>query len=293
MFQHFLHYFTIGIWQVRKDELPKKNAFFLQCSRIVSLTTTFFVKNQCTLRASALTFFTLLSIVPVAALMFGIAKGLGFEAILKAKIQQSMVGQEQVAQRIIKFSESALQNASGGIVAGVGICVLIWTALKLLGNIEKSFNAIWGISKGRSLLRRISDYLTMLIVCPLMLIIVATSSAFLVTQLHDVAERLPFSHTWITVILLGSKLFPLIIAWITFFFIYIFIPNTKVRLKSALVAGLFTGTVYLLVQYLYMFLQTKLTSYNAIYGSFAALPFFLIWLQISWILILLGAQLSF
>ena len=293
MLKRILAYFSLDIWQIKREHLSGKNAFFLQCSRVLSLTTMFFLKNQCALRASALTFFTLLSIVPVVALIFGIAKGYGFEEILKGKLRESMVGQEAVAERIIQFAESALQNASGGIVAGVGVCILIWTALKLLGNIEGSFNAIWGIPKGRTFLRRISDYLTMLIICPLMLIIVATSSAFLVAQLGGLAAKLPFSEATTQLILLASKLLPLFVAWLTFTFIYIFIPNTRVKVWVAFVAGVFTGSLYLVVQYVYMYLQTMLTSYNAIYGSFAAFPFFLVWLQASWLLILLGAQFAF
>ena len=242
MLKRIFDYFSTDIWQIKKEELPKKNAFLLQFSRVCSLTTMFFVKNQCLLRASALTFFTLLSIVPVAGMLFGIAKGYGFEGILKNKLRASMVGQEAVADRLILFAESALQNASGGIVAGVGVCLLIWTALKLLSNVENSFNVIWGIPKGRALLRKISDYLTMLIVCPLLLIIVATSSAFLVAQLGGLVSKLPFTDTWTSVIVLSSKLFPLFAAWLTFTFIYVFIPNTRVKFWVAFVSGVFIGT---------------------------------------------------
>lgn len=287
------NYFGDRIWNVKVEEVPKKKALRLQFFRVSALTAKFFIRNRCTLHASALTYFTMLSLVPIAALFFGIAKGYGFDKLLKSKIQQGFAAQEKTAAHFIQFAENALDHASGGVVAGVGVIVLIWSALKLFSNIEMTFNEIWGVRRGRSLARKVSDYLTMLILCPMLFVILITSTTFIMSYLQTLAEKLPFSALWNIVLLLLTNLFPFVLACLLFTLIYIFIPNTKVKFRPALVAGTFTGILYIGLQFAYIYAQKVLTGYNAIYGSFAAIPFLLIWLQLSWALILLGAQIAF
>ena len=290
-----LHYFfTHHIWMLQASKLPKRQALPPQLCRVIVLTLRFFVRNKCSLHASALTFFTLLSIVPVAGMLFGIAKGYGYDEILKAKLLENMAGQRQVAEWIIQFADNALNKASGGLVAGVGVILLMWSALKLLTSIEASFNEIWGVKQGRSMMRKISDYLTLLILCPLLMLILATSTAFLVTRLQSMSACLPFADTiWKHCVIGVAKLVPFLLAWGAFTFLYIFIPNTKVTIRAGLIAGAVTGLFYTILQFSYIYAQKFLTGYNAIYGSFAAVPFFLLWLQISWNLILFGAQSAF
>lgn len=290
-----LHYFlTHRIWTFQISKLPKRQAFPLQICRVILLTLRYFVKNKCTLHASALTFFTLLSIVPVAGMLFGIAKGYGYDEILKAKLLASMAGQRQVTEWIIQFSDNALTKASGGLVAGVGIIVLMWSALKLLTSIEASFNEIWGVKQGRSMMRKISDYSTLLLLCPLLLLIVATSTAFFVTRLQSWGSSLPYGDSiWNHFMVIIAKTVPFVLTWGAFAFLYVFIPNTKVSIRAGLISGAVTGLFYTILQFVYIYAQKYLTGYNAIYGSFAAVPFFLLWLQISWTLILFGAQSTF
>lgn len=291
--RNILNYFGDKIWTVKVEDVPRKRALSLQFFRVSALTIKFFIRNRCPLHASALTYFTMLSLVPVAALFFGIAKGYGFDKILKAKIHQGFAAQQETANQIIQFAENALENASGGVVAGVGVVLLIWSALKLFSNVENSFNEIWGVRRGRSFARKVSDYLTMLILCPMLFIILITSTTVIMTYLHVLADKLPFSTVWNVVLLILTNLFPFILACLLFTLFYIFIPNTKVKFRPALTAGVFTGILYIALQFGYIYAQKILTGYNAIYGSFAAVPFLLIWLQLSWSLILLGAQISF
>ncbi len=286
-------FFTKNIWFVQISRLPKRNALWVLCCRVLALTTKFFIQNKCALHASALTFFTLLSLVPIAALFFGIAKGYGFEEVMKTKLHESMPGQEQAVEKVIQFADNALNKASGGVVAGFGVLLLFWTALKLLSNIEGSFNEIWGVRRGRTWLRKLSDYITLLLLCPLLLIALATSSTFVVARLQSLSAMLPFGEVSNQLILCLTKLIPFIIAWGTFTFLYMFIPNTKVKFRAAVISGFITGAIYTILQFGYIYLQKILTGYNAIYGSFAALPFFLVWLQSSWSIILLGAQITF
>lgn len=286
-------YFGDRIWTVKMEEVPKKRALSLQFFRVSTLTMKFFIRNRCPLHASALTYFTMLSLVPVAALFFGIAKGYGFDKILKSKIRQGFAAQQETATRIIEFAENALDHASGGVVAGVGVVLLIWSALKLFSNVEATFNEIWGVRRGRSLARKVSDYLTMLILCPMLFVILITSTTIIMSYLQVLADKLPFSTVWNVVLLLLTNLFPIILACLLFTLIYIFIPNTKVKFRPALTAGVFTGILYIALQFGYIYAQKILTGYNAVYGSFAAVPFLLLWLQLSWSLILLGAQIAF
>jgi membrane protein len=194
---------------------------------------------------------------------------------------------------VLEFSRRLLANTESGLIAGVGVVLLLWTVIKVFGNIEQSFNDIWRIRDSRPLVRKLSDYLSLMLVCPVLLILSSSGSVFLSSE----AARLRGSSllgdavgTFITIVLNG---FPWVITWVLFTFIYLFMPNTRVRWSSALWAGLLLGTVYQFVQWGYLELQIGVSRYNAIYGSFAALPLFVIWLQISWLIVLVGAEVSF
>ncbi|MCK9276186.1 MAG: YihY/virulence factor BrkB family protein [Syntrophales bacterium] len=286
-------FFMKDIWNLRLEDLSPVKSFFIRTLRVIYLTVAGFDKNNCFLRASALTFFTLVSIVPLAALFFGIAKGFGLEKLLEEYIMEQFAAHESVVINVIAFADSLLKNTRGGVLAGAGIIVLFWAAIKILSHIEISLNAIWGIRQSRSFARKFSDYLSVLILCPILLILSSSLNVFLTTQITEFMEKAYFLHFVGPVFLTIMKLFPTIIFWILFTFMYKFIPNTKVDLISALTAGLIAGILYQLVQIAFITFQVGASKYNAIYGSFAALPLFLTWLQLSWIILLFGAELSF
>jgi len=281
--------FEQNVWNVRTADLPKSKAIPLAIERVLLLTSKNFVKNKCALRASSLTFLTLMSVVPLVALLLGIARGFNFEEMLREKLVESFVGQEQVAEWILSFADTALKVAAGGVITGIGVGMLFFTALKLLANIESSFNDIWGIKQGRSMLRKLSDYITLLLLCPVFAIVLLGINTLGMASIKDVSW-LPGKGYLLDAI---SFVSPFVLSWVMFFFLYLFIPNTRVKPKAAFAGAILTGTLLIFAQYIYMFLQTILTSYNKVYGSFAALPFFLLWLQASWTLILLGAQFAF
>ena len=277
------------VWNVRTADLPKSKAFPLAIERVLLLTSKNFVKNKCALRASSLTFLTLMSVVPLVALLLGIARGFNFEEMLREKLVESFVGQEEVAEWILSFADTTLKVAAGGVITGIGVGMLFFTALKLLANIESSFNDIWGIKQGRSMLRKLSDYLTLLLLCPVFAVLLLGLNTFGMASIEG-ASWLPGRGYLLDAI---RYVFPVVLSWVMFFFLYLFIPNTRVKPKAAFAGAVLTGTLLIATQYIYMFLQTILTSYNKVYGSFAALPFFLLWLQASWTVILLGAQFAF
>ena len=177
----------------------------------------------------------------------------------------------------------------GGVFIGVGVIMLLWTVLKLINNIEITFNNIWQIKKGRSMYRKITDYFSVLLLLPVFLILSSGTSIFITSiaqKIEEFALLAPFSKFII-------RMVPFIITWIMFTGLYVFMPNTKVKIKPALVAGILAGTIFQLFQYVYISGQIWVTKYNAIYGGFAAIPLLLLWLQMSWTICLFGAQLSF
>ena len=224
---------------------------------------------------------------------FAVAKGFGFEKILATQLVEKLEGHEEVAERIIGFAQSLLENTKGGAIAGVGIVVLFWTIIKVLGNIEASFNDIWGVKTSRKMGRKLADYLSVMLICPVLLITASSVTVLVTTRVTAMVERLSFLGYFANVIIFFLKLLPYGVIWLVFTFIYAFMPNTKVQFKSALWAGIVAGTIYQLTQLAYITFQIGVANYGAIYGSFAALPLFLAWLQLSWLILLFGAELSF
>ncbi|HRZ87297.1 MAG TPA: YihY/virulence factor BrkB family protein [bacterium] len=291
--RRLIEYFSHDIWRIQTHKLPPTRSFFLRQLRIVVLAFQGFDRNKCKLRASALTFYTLLSIVPILAMAFGVAKGFGFEKILDTQIRQNLAQYPEVTDRIILFANALLENTKGGLIAGVGIALLIWTIIKVLGSIEESFNDIWGIRQGRSITRRFSDYLAIMFICPLLLIMSSSVTIFIATQLERIAAKLMLPGQVQDILVFTLKSSPYVMIWVLFVFLYVFLPNTRVRFSSGLIAGLVAGTLYQIIQWVYITFQVGVARYNAIYGSFAALPLFLVWLQVSWRIVLFGAEISF
>lgn len=289
----FIDFIKGDIWRVRLKDLPRKKSFLIKQLRIFLLSLRGFDEDKCQLRASALTFYSLISIVPVAAMLFGIAKGFGFEKRLEQQLLEQFQGQEEVITRVIAFAHSLLASTKGGVIAGVGVVLLFWAVIKVLGNIEASFNDIWGIQEPRSLGRKFSDYLSVMLLCPILLILSSSVTVFITTQVTMIVEKIALLGIFSPLISIVLNMLPYGIVWILFSFLYIFMPNTRVSVKSGLLAGIIAGTIYQIVQLGYITFQVGTAKYNAIYGSFAALPLFLIWLQLSWLIVLFGAEFSF
>ena len=292
-FSGIVQFLNADIWRLQAHKLPPRRSFWITQLRILLLAFRRFNLDKCDLRASALTFYSLLSIVPVVALAFAVAKGFGIEKILAQQLMEKMQGQEEIAERIIGFAQSFLENTKGGAIAGVGIILLFWAVVKVLGNIEKSFNDIWGVKAARSFGRKLADYLSIMMICPVLLIIASSVTVLLTTQVSSMLERLSFLDYLADVLIGFLKILPYGVIWLVFTFVYVFMPNTKVPLKSALWGGILAGTVYQIVQFAYITFQIGVSNYGAIYGSFAALPLFLVWLQMSWLIVLSGAEIAF
>jgi len=280
------------LWSVDVERASKPKKMLVNFMRIVSLGLQGFKEDKLNIRASALTYFSLLSVVPVLALAFGVAKGFGLDKMLEVEITKSMSGQQEVLNYILSFTKSMLGTAKGGIIAGLGFVLLIWSVISLLSNIESSLNTVWDIKKSRSIVRKFTDYLTMVVLGPILVILAGSSTVFISASLSGFGDSSMFDFAT-PLFLKLAKIIPFIIIWISFTLLYLVMPNTKVNFKSALLAGILAGTVFQIFQGLYVNFQAGATRINAIYGSFAALPLFLIWLQTSWFIVLIGAEISF
>jgi len=290
-----IEFITTDIWRVRLEDLPFGKSFLIKQLRILILTVRGFDKDKCFIRASSLTFYTLLSIVPVAAMLFGVAKGFGFEKILRKELFERFPGaaQQEVLAKVIEFAESMLQATKGGLIAGIGLIVLFWSVIKVLSYIETSLNDIWEIKENRTWGRKFSDYLAVMIISPLLIIVSSSATVFITSQITQLTNQIKLLGMISPLIFLSFKLTPYVLIWILFTVIYVLMPNTKVNLKAGIVAGIIAGTIFQIVQWGYISFQVGTARYNAIYGSFAALPLFLMWVQVSWWVVLFGAELSF
>jgi len=228
-------------------------------------------------------------------MLFGIAKGFGFEKLLRKELIERFPGeaQQEVMKKVIEFAESMLEATKGGLIAGIGLIVLFWSVIKVLSNIEASLNDIWEIKENRSWGRKFSDYLALMIISPLLIIVSSSATVFITSQITQLANQIKLLGMISPFIFLSFKLIPYVLIWILFSVIYILMPNTKVNLKAGIVSGIIAGTIFQFVQWAYISFQVGTARYNAIYGSFAALPLFLFWVQISWWVVLFGAELSF
>ncbi|KPK98827.1 MAG: ribonuclease BN [Omnitrophica WOR_2 bacterium SM23_72] len=293
VFSKVIDFLKTDIWRVRLKSHSRPKSFLLKHLIVFLASLKGFDENKCQLRASALTYYSLLSIVPVIAMAFGVAKGFGFEKLLQKQLLDKFPAQQEIFTQLFSFANTLLENTKGGVVAGIGVALLFWTVIKVLGNIERSFNDIWGIKKQRSLARKFSDYLSIMFICPILVVVSSGFTVFVATQIQFITQKISLLGVLAPLISLIIKILPYGVLWVLFAFIYIFMPNTKVNLKSGIFAGIVAGTIYQLAQWVYIEFQVGVAKYNAIYGSFAALPLFLVWLQLSWLIVLFGAEISF
>ena len=234
--------------------------------------------------SATLTFYTVISLVPVLALVFAVMNGFGFTERLIDNLYALLPQMPEVVDYIVEFANKALARTQGGLVATVSLLTLFWAVIRVFESIEANFNKIWEVKSSRNLVRKYSDYITVVVIAPL-LWIVATSIGSYAREMLGVEGSM-----WLQV---GSKALSLVLVWAMFTLTYLVLPNTKVRLRSAVMAGVFAGTGFYLFQALFVFLMKWMTSYSAIYGSFAALPLFLLWMQNSWRILLMGCEIAF
>lgn len=285
-------FLEVDLWRVKTSSLPKGKAIFYKQLRIWIIAFQEFKKDNITEKASALTYFTLLSIVPVIALAFGISKGFGLEDYLNDQLKLYFEGNEAIFEQAKKWSVRMLETADGGIISGISVVFLFYAVLRLMYNIELTFNEVWD-TKSRSWQRKISDYLAIVILAPLFIILSSSATALVATQIQNIAEGIGIYEYFKPAIVILLKALPYSLIIILLFLLYIIFPNTKVKLKAAFTAGILAGVLFQLTQWGWINGQVYLSRYNAIYGTFAALPLFMIYLQLSWLIVLFGAEYAY
>ena len=282
-----------AIWNTPLSELSRRKSYIFKQLRIIVLAVRGFLNDKVQLRASALTFYSLLSVIPVAAIVFAIAKGFGLDQTLQDLIIKKSGSEQEVLSWLLQKARIAIEKTRGDYIAGIGMIILFWSVMSLLNHIESSFNHIWQISSSRPWYRKFTDYLTIMLIAPVFIILSSGITGFQVTTLPDYMNNAPILDFFKPVISFLVKFAPYFLSWVALTVLYIIMPNAKVKFMPALISGLIAGTILQGIQWLYIDLQFGISKLNAIYGSFAAVPLFIIWLQTSWTVVLLGAEISF
>ena len=273
------------LWELDPDALGGFKGRGVRVLQFASYVTSNFMANNSLLRASALSFTTLLSFVPLFALAFSLLKGLGAQNRLAPLIlTQVAAGSEVVVSRILSY----INNTNMGSLGAIGLATLLFTAISMLGSIEDAFNVAWGVSETRSFYRKFSDYLSVLLSAPLLLLAATSITTSLQSKWLTgwLIERTYLGDLFL--FLLG--LAPYLSVWAALLLLYLFIPNTRVRLGSAVVGALLAGTLWQFAQWGYIHFQVGVGNYNAIYGTLAVLPILMVWIYVSWLIVLFGME---
>lgn len=282
-------FLTTDIWSIRHNEVSPMRFFMYTVLKKLILAIEFTTTKRITSSAAALTYSTLLAIVPILAVVFAIARGFGYNKYIEAWFRESLSSQPQAAETIIGFVNSYLVHTKSGLFLGIGLIFMLFTVIMLVSNIEQTFNYIWQVKKPRSVFRTITDYTSMFLLVPLVIVITSGISIFFATifqQIEDTMLLGPIMQFFL-------QLMPYVIMSGVFVALYVFMPNTKVKIGCAVVPGILAGVAMQGLQLFYIHSQIWVSSYNAIYGSFAALPMFMLWVQISWLICLFGAELCY
>ena len=277
------------IWVITEKELTKSSRFSLRLLKKIILSARGVTKDNLFIKAAALSFYSILALVPILALVIAIGRGFGFQQAVVDWLSKALSAQAEMIPYIIQFVERYLERAQGGVFLGVGFAVLLWSVLSAFRQIENNFNDIWNVKKSRSIVRQFTMYFSLMLLVPILIALSSGFSIFINTQLETAGLSQFFSP--LTRFLL--KVAPYFIFGVLFTIMFLIIPNTKVRFKHALLAGCISGIAFQLFQGLYVGGQIYLSNYNAVYGSFAAIPLLLMFLQTAWLIVLYGAELTF
>lgn len=270
-------YVSDGVWR------DTRHTLCVNVIKTLNLSIRSFMNSDMQTQACAMTYRTLLAIVPALALLFAIGRGFGFQNMLQDELFHVFPAQRQAVSYALGFVDSYISSSSEGIFVGVGLVVLLWTMISLFGNIEDTFNIIWGV-QGRSFGRKITDYTAMLLILPVVLICAGGMSLLLSTSLQSIFHW-KFMSPVITCVIEGSSW---LLTWLFFALLYLLMPNTKVKFSNAFMAGVMAGTGFRILQWLFVTGQMYVSRYNAIYGSFSFLPLLLLWMQLTWVIVFAG-----
>jgi membrane protein len=274
------------------DKKKPLRSFFYKLVRIIYASFKSFRANELNLKASLITFYSLISLVPILTIIFAIAKGFGFDEFLQKQLLQTFHEQKDVIATALKFSYAIIEHIKNQAIVGFGIFFLFFGVFGLFENIEKSLNTIWHVKKTRGFLRRSINYMMALVFFPVIFISSTSITIFINAEVVRTAQQYEFLSSISYYVIWFLKLAPYALMCALFSYIYLFTPNAKIFVWPRIIAGIIAGTVFQLWQILYIGFQVYISSYNIIYGSFAALPLFVIWMQVNFLILLSGAAIA-
>jgi len=275
------------------EQFRKSVPYWVRQRRIAYMLYKGIKRDNIYIKASALTFYSILSVIPIVALAFGIAKGFGLHDELRAQIIMQFHNQEQVMNWILDFANKTLEQTSGGWLAGIGVAFLFSTVGQLLRYVESTFNSIWRVDETRVWYRQITDYLAVIIMVPTLFVASSSVTVLATTRLNDILSQSDMLEGLKPVVSFLVQLIPFILLCAVSTMAFLAMPNTRVKVRSALFSGLLTGIALQVLQIVYVESQMGITKLGTLYGSFAAIPLLMVWIQMSWVVVLIGAQLSY
>ncbi|MDY0150578.1 MAG: YihY/virulence factor BrkB family protein, partial [Kiritimatiellia bacterium] len=276
------------VWNLPGSE-KGRTGFIARLVRVGHLLFRGYVDDDLMVHASSLTFVTLTSLVPILAVGFALARGLGMgeDQLIRISQMEWIEGMPEQFQVFVTHVFSIVNNTNFSALGWIGLVIFVLTAVLVLVNVEKSFNRVWGVDKNRSLLRQITNYTSVLVLVPLLIGVAGGLKAQLAIS-QKFPEILGFDpNAWV------QNLASFGIMWLAIFFLYIFVPNTQVRPRASVVSSFITTLVFLGWVRVFAIMQTGVARYNIIYGAFAAVPVFLLWMYVTWVILLLGAEFTF
>lgn len=278
------------IWTLELEELSKARARFVKYLKVMMITIKTFSSEKIGFQAVALSFFSTMSVVPFVAIVFAITGGFGLADKLKEFLYGYFNNSQQIIDTVLGFAQNIIDTAQSSAVGLVSALLFVWIVIWMMMNVEKVFNNVWKVQKSRNLFRRLSVIIAMLFVSPFVVMVFFGGSFVYSHALSYIGLDLETFNTFKT--MLSWSLFG-VLATFTFSAMYKFIPNAPVDYPNALRAAIYSGVAFTVMQYLYLETQVFVTRLNGIYGAFAAVPLFMVWINIGWFIILIGAELSY
>ena len=278
------------IWTLELEELSKARARFIKYLKVMMITIKTFSSEKIGFQAVALSFFSTMSVVPFVAIVFAITGGFGLADKLKEFLYGYFNNSQQIIDTVLGFAQNIIDTAQSSAVGLVSALLFFWIVIWMMMNVEKVFNNVWKVQKSRNLFRRLSVIIAMLFVSPFVVMVFFGGSFVYSHALSYIGLDLETFNTFKT--MLSWSLFG-VLATFTFSAMYKFIPNAPVDYPNALRAAIYSGIAFTVMQYLYLETQVFVTRLNGIYGAFAAVPLFMVWINIGWFIILIGAELSY
>jgi len=255
----------------------------------IRLTARGFADDALNIKANGLTYNLVFAIVPILALVFAFARGFGFQDMIEESMNDSFIGELDLVPTVMGFVEGYIQATHGGVFVGVGLLLLVLAVYNFFMNVERSFNDIWNVRRGRSFQRKLVNYLFVLFLIPILVVVTGGVNIFLGSAIQTLVSGTEYQVLHKGLVRLAN----FAVAWAVFVWMYKAIPNQQVKWRSALIPGVLVGTMFQLLEMLSMWFLVLLSRTSVIYGAFAVLPLMMIWLKVSCLLMLIGAEMSY